>query len=790
LPLIQVLWVNTHGLFVLGPIVLGCYAVDGCARARSDSRRTAEGIKFESRPLWRHLAPASMAVALACLVNPYGVRGALFPLELFPKISDPANPYKSYVDEFTSLRSFVLDQMRAAPGTHFHIRIHVLLLLLLPCSFLLPAAWRTWRSSFGQSAQVGTARAVWWATGIALACWLVLAAVLGLPLPGTPTWLLRTGRAVPAVMAIVGAGAALVLAVRSRLASATMAVGTMAVAAWTAWLSAYLFDAGSTPHRLSTGALACAGAGLGALAAALVLRAGGSLFRLLLAAAFTYLSFLAVRNTNLFGLVAGAVLAWNIGEWVAKLPAGRTHRIAAWAARGLVAGLVVLWSIAVVTDRYYALVGDYIHFGLRERPWTFAHDAARFAGRPGLPDRALAFDLGQTGVYVYHNGPERKSFMDARLEVPSLSTFQTYVRIEEWLKWNDARWEAAVNRLGNPLILIGHNGWLEGEATVLTHPRWRCVHFDAVASVFVARQGPSSAPDYPDFDFPALHFAREATVSTPVEPRRAVAEAVVLHRLASVVRKRGGDPWRLRIPILIRAQDLTRRVLTGGVANSALWRLLGLIEWEMVPDLTRPPPGPTEPWDPATGLSWARATYCFRRALEAAPADAPTLHALAECFGVRRMAEARREVQAVAARSNRTEEADGRLWEHAEPTTDSTWPSADRIAVTCMHLGDPDAARRVWSKATDSPSPALRLTRLAEADLASLDAAAAEVLCRQALELDPLLGEAWYVLAKAIFESGRAEQALAACRQGLEHDLTSAQRKTVTAISALLTRRR
>ena len=27
LPLIQVLWVNTHGLFVLGPIVLACYLV-------------------------------------------------------------------------------------------------------------------------------------------------------------------------------------------------------------------------------------------------------------------------------------------------------------------------------------------------------------------------------------------------------------------------------------------------------------------------------------------------------------------------------------------------------------------------------------------------------------------------------------------------------------------------------------------------------------------------------------------------------------------------------------------
>jgi hypothetical protein len=38
-------------------------------------------------------------------MNPYGLRGALFPLLLFPKISEPTNPYKSYIAEFASLRS-------------------------------------------------------------------------------------------------------------------------------------------------------------------------------------------------------------------------------------------------------------------------------------------------------------------------------------------------------------------------------------------------------------------------------------------------------------------------------------------------------------------------------------------------------------------------------------------------------------------------------------------------------------------------------------------------------------
>ena len=48
-------------------------------------------------------------------------------------------------------------------------------------------------------------------------------------------------------------------------------------------------------------------------------------------------------------------------------------------------GFVALWAVAIVTDRYYALMGDNNHFGLREKPLTFGHDAARFAGGPGLP---------------------------------------------------------------------------------------------------------------------------------------------------------------------------------------------------------------------------------------------------------------------------------------------------------------------------------------------------------------------------------------------------------------------
>ena len=114
---VQVAWVNMHGLFILGPIILGCYWLDRGARTRLESRSGTHRPEQGGVSLWRHLVPASAAVIAGTLLSPYGIRGAMLPLELLPKIADPNNPYKSYIDEFAGLRSAVLDRMVATPGS-------------------------------------------------------------------------------------------------------------------------------------------------------------------------------------------------------------------------------------------------------------------------------------------------------------------------------------------------------------------------------------------------------------------------------------------------------------------------------------------------------------------------------------------------------------------------------------------------------------------------------------------------------------------------------------------------
>jgi hypothetical protein len=101
LPLVQLAWVNVHGLFVLGPVVGTAYLVDHALRRRFAGRF---GLATHSGGPTRGTIVAVAACCLgAMLLNPYGIDGLLFPLELFRKMSVDHAFWTGKVAEFVSL---------------------------------------------------------------------------------------------------------------------------------------------------------------------------------------------------------------------------------------------------------------------------------------------------------------------------------------------------------------------------------------------------------------------------------------------------------------------------------------------------------------------------------------------------------------------------------------------------------------------------------------------------------------------------------------------------------------
>ena len=85
LPVVMLVWVNSHSLFILGLVILGTYVFCELVRGYRATRK----LHFDRRfLLW------TAAAVLVCFLNPYHVKGVLFPLKQFFLIQGESG-YKS-----------------------------------------------------------------------------------------------------------------------------------------------------------------------------------------------------------------------------------------------------------------------------------------------------------------------------------------------------------------------------------------------------------------------------------------------------------------------------------------------------------------------------------------------------------------------------------------------------------------------------------------------------------------------------------------------------------------------
>lgn len=379
LPLLQLVWVNCHALFVLGLVVGACYVLDCLLRDIAQGRWGLA--PPASQPSARTIIWSGALVALACLANPYFEEGARFPLTLFRKFTVDQDFYSKNIGEFHR-----------------------------PIDFVLQYGWRKGLAHISLWSEMGT-----WCVAAASFVWLF--------------WRKRR------------------------------------------W----------------------------------------SILRVMLFAGFSYLAWKATRNTNIFALVSGFIACENLSDAGAarELPAGlvyplkeafsrKSQQLAAlavpangrgplyrtWSMLAVVVGLI----IAVLTGTLNEMGDKNKPFGLGEAPRWFVHKASRFAGQPGFPQRAFVSNNGQAAVYIYHNAPERRVFMDGRLEVCTRETFELYNRILAAMAAVRPEWQGIFQLNDGELpvvVLDSHTSRFQINGMLLT-PGWRLVFADSAGAVFLS----------------------------------------------------------------------------------------------------------------------------------------------------------------------------------------------------------------------------------------------------------------------------------------------------------------
>jgi hypothetical protein len=715
LPVVQVAWVNTQGLFVFGPILIAMALVDAALRPGAFAPGRARW--------WRVVLAAALLTGLACLVNPYGLTGALYPLQLARTMSSPV--FALNIAELTPVLEFIRrDGLVSLP-----LRLHLFAMAFGALSFLVPMGWRV---------------------------------------------AIQFGPAVPVAPPAPGKGG------RSAKGKARRATKARPEATEEAW------------HP--------------------------SVFRFLLFAAFSVLSFQATRNSHQFAAVVGVVTAWNLGEWAWAVGQRARQRradagVGELPGRGIVPRLAGLAAIAgvlawVASGSFYEVAREGRTIGLGEQPLWFPHEAVQFAGSEGMPPRFLSFHIGHASLYEYEFGPARKAFVDARLEVIGPELFGRYMDLNRRISDDAPGWAGELEAMGRPIVLADHELNAAVTATLLTSPDWRCVWFDPIAALFVHAAHDDVVQAH-QVDFAARHF-RPDPATDPRGPAALLASARGLRNVASLAGRSGPD--RIR-PLVLLGLNHARRYEQAVPGSGDGWKMLGQLEMLRDPPAPEPAPRFRMPFDPVFDLSAVRATSALRRAVDAAPDDFSTLMMLEKTYEGRAMTEAAvpllermvalTPINGLQARSqekaasvlaaarlalgpeppatwqNREELrrivgdllARGRaataatFLEKAEPADARPWDEADRIATLWLHLGEPARARSVWENAPASPRPALRTARVAVTHLVEGNYEAARAAFHAALAVDGDLFEAHYSLAVLEQDIGRAADALKAARR-------------------------
>jgi hypothetical protein len=229
-----------------------------------------------------------------------------------------------------------------------------------------------------------------------------------------------------------------------------------------------------------------------------VLRRRVNLPRILLLGCFAHLGWQSCKNLPYLAIASAAVVYWNLADWplawqraaLRKRPIIRLVR----------AATLVLLVVAAPASVFQGL-NDAFHapqyagaFGFGELPGAYCHAESQFLGAPGMPQRVFACDHSMASAYIFHNGPEKKVFLDGRLEVSSREQYERWLWIiTDLIERNPKAEEELLEGIPPdsrgvremPALLIDLKTCALHHVELLHHPRWRPVFMGATAIVLV-----------------------------------------------------------------------------------------------------------------------------------------------------------------------------------------------------------------------------------------------------------------------------------------------------------------
>jgi len=147
----QILWANLHSYFLLGPLLSAARVLQAIVARTLPGRGRGEEAEPGDRRAGdvRYWAVALAVMCAACLVNPWGWRGAIFPIETLDYLraerimgQNPEDPVESpwgILSEFQSPFGFI-----AFRGAYRTIYAYLVLLILSAPAVILAALRRRW----------------------------------------------------------------------------------------------------------------------------------------------------------------------------------------------------------------------------------------------------------------------------------------------------------------------------------------------------------------------------------------------------------------------------------------------------------------------------------------------------------------------------------------------------------------------------------------------------------------------------------------------------------------------